>query len=441
MSELSSELPFTADQREILTHLRSIALALGIKIYLVGGVIRDHLLGKRSAPTDIDLVCVGGSAPEVIRSLRSFYPRFQATEHEKFHTAELTCPEFTIDLASARCEVYAYPGANPQVELCDLKTDLYRRDFTVNALAVELLDRAETGPIIDLYNGLGDLAQRQLRPIRLGSFAEDPRRIFRAVRFAIKCSLQLHPELRGEIIDLCASGLHDDLGGWRLKAELTYILQMGNYGFIRAILAVLEELGALRLIDRGWQISPRFSLELRRLDRWYRWFAPDQLKLPPLRLELLLRNLDTTALDQLTLSPTQIRRIETVNKLLHGLASSESPVKKFNHKSNRYRPSQIVDRFQNEDIFALILAGAITADPSLWQYFTKLRKIRPLLTGTELTELGYPRGKILGQLLNRLHQATLDGEIANKTEAIDLLAVYWQEIQPNRPLNPVAQTI
>jgi tRNA nucleotidyltransferase (CCA-adding enzyme) len=411
-----NDLPFTAYQWELLTRSRSIALALGMRIYLVGGVIRDYLLGNSTVPNDIDLVSVGGSALLIARQLRQLYPQFHYTEHPKFHTAELSCAEFTIDLASARREVYAYPSANPQVELCDLETDLYRRDFTVNALAVELLDRGGTGALIDLYDGLGDLTKKQIKPIRAGSFAEDPRRIFRAVRLGCKCGLHLSPATRAEIMELCASGLHDRLGGSRLKAELIYILQMANHRLMCRTIADLTKLGAWRLVDPQWHMSHNLSLEFRRLSRWHRWFAGPSCKLWQMGLELWLRDVDPEALAKLHLSPTQIQRITALHKLLNTLPNLGS------------KPSSIVDRLQREDIATVILAGAVTGDRNLWHYLTKLRTVKPLLSAGELQALGYPKGKLLGQLLNRLLNATLDGEIHSKTQAIELAQQYWPKL-------------
>ncbi len=386
--------------------------------------MRDWLLGKTEPPTDIDLVVEGETncAMVVARELRSHY-QTRYVEYPKFQTAELRWEEFTLDLTTARQESYPYAGANPIVRSSTLADDLWRRDFTINALAVEILPQGEMGAVVDLFGGLQDLAEGVVRPIHADSFYEDPRRIFRAVRFAVRLGFSLPPAVRAEIVQLCHSGVHDGIGGSRLLAELQYILAEGSPQRVHSICHQLCELGAWRCVAGQFQPSANLSAELRRLAKWRRWFGnPPE----PLALCVLLYPAQPDTLQKLNLSLSLMTQIQRAKRLQVDLAQLPK----------ESSPSQICDRLDQEQISTLILAGAIHPHPWLWRYFTHWRHIPPLLSGKELRSLGYPASRELGELLKAVHHATLDGQIRNKQQAIALADDYWRrklgKIMPNQ---------
>jgi len=156
------------------------AAATGYKLYLVGGMIRDLLLDQ-TPEYDYDLVVVGDAGRFAMLLKKQFGGRL--TFYPRYLTATLKLDDDTkIDLVTARREFYSKPAASPRVEASDLKDDLYRRDFTVNALACSLLP-AESGLLYDYYNGYEDLQNRLIRVFHPNSFRDDPLRIIRAVRF------------------------------------------------------------------------------------------------------------------------------------------------------------------------------------------------------------------------------------------------------------------
>jgi tRNA nucleotidyltransferase/poly(A) polymerase len=381
-------------------------------------------LGKTDPPTDIDLVVEGETncAIFIARELRTQY-QTRYVEYPKFQTAELRWSDFTLDLTTARQESYPSAGANPIVRASTLADDLWRRDFTINALAVAILPHGQTGAVIDLFGGLRDLAEGVVRPIRADSFHEDPRRIFRAVRFAVRLGFSLPPAVRTEIVQLCHSGVHDGIGGSRLLAELQYILAEGSPQRVQTICQQLWELGAWRCVAGQFQPSAGLSMELRRLAKWRRWFGdtPD-----PLALCLLLYPAPREAPTQLNLAPSAITQIQRAKQLQADLAQM----------SKESSPSEICDRLEQEQIGTLLLAGAIHPHRWLWGYLTQWRHIPPLLSGKELRSLGYPPSRELGELLKTLHRATLDGKITDKQQAIDLADDYWGtklgKIMPNQ---------
>ena len=374
-----------------------------------------------------------GSAQAGIKvaiALHKVFPESKLQIHEKFQTAELlwqdSDQDFAIDMATARREIYAYAGANPQVIATTLAEDLGRRDFTVNALAIELDPQLGIkGEVIDRFNGLTDLANKQIRAIRTDSFAEDPRRLFRAARFAVRLDLAIAPETYAEIIATTSSGLHDAIGGARLRSEMLYTLAE-----LRAshMFGLLQELGALRCIHpdlrlpddldnsfgRHWRRSQHWINLLNRLNNKTHLSIQSPIQLG---VELLISYLPyqiSTQLD-LGLTPEQKTRQIKLADLLINLQ---------NLADKSHKISEITQNLQRFDIQTVILAGS-KCEPTqrriLWHYLMKWQMVKSPLTGTDLKQLGYVTGKQMGEILQRLQWARLDGEITNKEEAIAYL--------------------
>jgi len=274
--------PFFSNQQwQMILTATEIAHSYGWEIYAVGGIVRDCLmalnqnLGQNLEPsspfTDIDLVVDGGekSGIKLAIALHQNHPEAKLQTYPKFQTALIDWTNFSLDIATARTEIYPAPGANPQVQASSIHQDLYRRDFTINALAVRIMRDKCDRQLIDLFGGCEDLANHQIRAIRAGSFAEDPRRMFRAVRFAVRFNFQIDPATQAEIQTVTASGLHDAIGGSRLKAELHYIFAQSTFkkSIKKSIemLRSLEQLGALRCVDPQIHLPQDFGLQVRRL--------------------------------------------------------------------------------------------------------------------------------------------------------------------------------
>ncbi|MGD1921535.1 MAG: CBS domain-containing protein [Pleurocapsa sp.] len=206
---------------ELLQKVTDAAQAKGWNLYLVGGGVRDVLLTDESEPLllqDIDLVVDGfhrsaddRAGVELAGVIQEMYPDVSVSIHGEFQTAALSWhkdPIFSnllIDIATARTEFYPYPTANPQVEASSIRQDLYRRDFTINALAVRLTppkrgEFSRKGDLLDFIGGLIDLEAGNIRVLHANSFIEDPTRIYRAVRFAVRLGFVIEPQTE-EYID------------------------------------------------------------------------------------------------------------------------------------------------------------------------------------------------------------------------------------------------
>ncbi len=389
---------FDSERSHILNTALKITQDRGWKIYAVGGLVRDGLIsainGSEFSPLDVDLVVDGGtkSGIEVAIALHKAFPETKLQIYEKFQTASIewsafeseSSPKFSLDIATARTEIYEYAGANPQVQASSIDRDLYRRDITINAFALEIGNIE----VIDLFGGHQDLINQKIRVIRSGSFAEDPRRIFRAVRYAVRFGFWLDPETEVEIRSVTSSRLHDRLGGSRLKAELHYIFAHDKASMM---LYWLEDLGGLRCLDPDLHLPSDFSLHLRRLKRSLKWLKSD-ITFPEAAEKLLLSYLESQELNQLS---QKLKACEF--------------------------PSEIVKVLRTYQAIALIILAVKSQRGdrrTVWTYFAKWQQLKPLLTGSDLKIMGCPEGKIMGNILSQVRNATLDGRIRTKEEAV-----------------------
>jgi tRNA nucleotidyltransferase (CCA-adding enzyme) len=424
---------FSPLQWQILLTTAQIARDRNIRAFAVGGIVRDAIVRQESKissailsfPKDIDLVFDGieQAGIKVAIALHSIFPESKLQIHEKFQTAELVWQDFAIDMATARREIYAYSGANPQVIATNLEEDLARRDFTINALAVELDPQLGiNSEVIDRFNGLTDLANKQVRAIRKHSFAEDPRRLFRAVRFALRLNLEIAPETYAEILETTSSGLHDAIGGARLRAELDYTLAETKAG---EMFKLLQTLGALRCIHPDLRLpddlTNDFARQWRRSQYWLNVLNRLENKkyaMISLGVELLLSYLPeqiSTKLD-LGLTPEQKMRQAKLIDLLINLD---------NFTSKRLKNSEITQYLQTYDTQTLILAATKCEEKlqrrSLWHYLTNWQLVKSPLNGADLKQIGYATGKQMGEILQHLRWLALDGEIQSKEDAIAYL--------------------
>ena len=275
---------------QLLPALQAIASAAGVsRLALVGGAVRDALLHDqhcdpwRDLP-DLDLV-LEGSASELAAALERHYGDQRVKDvriHDAFGTAELSFDGVLLDLAGARREHYPAPGENPVVESGSLERDLERRDFTVNAMALELSLSSDREPVLlDPHGGQVHLARRELAFLHACSVADDPTRVVRACRYAARLAFVLAPEAQQQITQTLEawpwSWTHGDPPAaappalaTRLKMELELVFEREPWP--EALIA-LQSWGALSLLDPALQGDPRM---IRRLLQAQRLQLPQQ---------------------------------------------------------------------------------------------------------------------------------------------------------------------
>ena len=371
----------------------------GQGLYLVGGVVRDLLLGQ--ANLDLDLVVEG----DAISLAQQLIPLNQGkiTTHPRFGTAKLQWDKWSVDLATARSETYAKPGALPSVKPGSIESDLFRRDFTINAMAIYLTP-SHYGELIDRYGGRDDLEHKLIRILHEKSFTDDATRIWRGLRYEQRLNFQLEPNtlklLKRDIPML------DTISGDRIRYEMECILQEE---FPEKTLRRAEELEVLAklhpsLKGNGW-LAGKFK-QARQLS------SPD---LPPvgLYLALLVYPLTTEEtkhlISYLRLPKSQAQTLRDTIDLkakLESLANSE------------LTPSSIYSLLHGYSSPAII-ANSLACDfPVARQHIRlfqdKLRYVKPVLTGNDLLRMGIAPGPRIKEILNLLHEARLDGRVTSK---------------------------
>ncbi|MEA5621882.1 CBS domain-containing protein [Nostoc sp. UHCC 0251] len=431
---------------QLLTTASQEAEKRGWHLYLVGGAVRDLLLAEATSDTlmikDIDLVVDGfhksadvGAGVELAKALQQLYPAARLEIHGAFQTAALLWhkdPELDslwVDIATARTEFYPYPAANPEVEASSIRQDLYRRDFTINAIALRLTS-PRSGELLDFFGGLLDLQAKQIRVLHPNSFIEDPTRIYRGVRFAVRFGFQIEPQTEEFIRYAINSGVYDRTSQentktpalqTRLKTELKHILEAPYW---KSALQLLDNLGALQCIHPTLKLNAELLRQLRLLERCLQRFDAEQTLIHwEMRLEALIAHLAPQYRAKVA---KNLQLQEDSIKCLQNLASAQTEVMESLPKSQS--PSQVMQLLRQYDLPMLILI-ALQNPRSLrhqiWEYLTVLANVQPLLNGNDLKKLGYKPGPQYRQILDDMLAATLDGVIKDKAEAEEFLAKHY----------------
>ncbi|MEW6579610.1 MAG: CBS domain-containing protein [Chloroflexota bacterium] len=401
-----------------------------VGLYIVGGFVRDLLLGQ---PThDLDLV-VEGDAIALVGAIRATYGG-DMRSHAQFGTAKWLLDEKVvqalggspdangwpafIDFASARREFYEQPTALPTVQRGSIKPDLYRRDFTINTLAIRLSPEP-MGELLDFYGGEQDLKDGVIRVLHSLSFVDDPTRMLRAVRLEQRLGFRIEP--RTEELIHNALGLLDRVSGDRIRHELALIL--AELQPLRA-LARLERLGILAAIHpdlhlddwvRSAFCAVRHAREhhpwpsLAQFDNWMlTTFSLFTSRLPQDELEALGRRL-------------QFSRV-----YLNHLHDARAAIALLPELSRERPPSEIVGMLEPLDEVGWLAAWAAateaTARDQIARFAGTWRYVKPRLGGRDIQALtGIKPGPVYGELLGRLRTAWLNGEIATLDEEKALL--------------------
>jgi tRNA nucleotidyltransferase (CCA-adding enzyme) len=334
--------------------------AAGDPVYLVGGAVRDLLLGRGRA--DIDLV-VEGDAAALAERLGA-----DAVSHQRFGTAKVSLDGHEVDIAGARSESYPHPGTLPVVERADLAADLQRRDFTINAMAIPLGGEPR---LIDPHGGEADLAARRLRILHDDSFVDDPTRAIRAARYASRFGFSLE---QGTAELLRASDL-TTVSSDRREAELLRLAGEENAveGFM-----LLAEWGLVEPRPGGVELAAR-AAELLLQDRWR---------------ELALRD-------------------RTLLAAALGPQRGEEALA----RARPQRPSEAVALAAPHDGVELVLARALGAE-WLDRYLAEWREVALEIDGSDLIRAGLDQGPALGRGLEEALRRKLDGEVAGRDEEL-----------------------
>ncbi|MCX8044531.1 MAG: CBS domain-containing protein [Desulfobacterota bacterium] len=403
----------------MLRDLGSTASEMGYAAYAVGGFVRDILL--RFENYDIDIVIEGDG----IAFARHFAQRhgLPVKIYRKFGTAVITQPDGSkIDIASSRLEYYERPAALPKVEWSSIKHDLYRRDFTINTLAIRLNPEC-FGELIDFFGARRDLKEKTIRVLHNLSFVEDPSRIYRAVRFEQRFDFHISKLTLQLIHNAIKLDLLHNLSGKRTFSEIVALLGEEK---VLMVIKRLHELRLLRYIHPAIQYDQQLKTLLKNTNDVLSWFT--------------LLYLDNTCETWFVYFLALIDRLQADEAM--ALSKTFSLKKKYAQAIETaktvgntilYRMAQAV-RLSNAELYDMLhgipvevclflMAKTNRAKSKQYfsHYFTKLSTARIHITGEDLIRLGIPPGRIYKRILNSVLQEVLNGRIHGKQEELQFI--------------------
>ncbi len=404
--------------RDIILLLRTIGEVAGeshCTAYVVGGFVRDLLLRVKNF--DIDVV-VEGNGIAFARKLAEHF-KGEVRTHEKFNTAVVKLPDGRkIDVATARLEYYEYPAAMPVVELSSIKLDLYRRDFTINAMAIHL-NPARFGTLVDFFNCQNDIKERRIRILHNLSFVEDPTRIFRAIRFEQRMGFTIGNHTEKLLKNAVRMNLFDRFQGGRCLNEIRLILseedpvpalrRMAGFDLLRFLRPELR-------FDRSFE---KLLGEIQKAVAWHRLLYLDEPCQP--WLVYLLAIMVQAPAEEVEAFCQRYEVPERFAQVLRREKAEGERVALFMNRSGRQlRPSEIYwllhDRSHEGLLFVMALARRKSSKKAVSLFVTTLRHVRPELRGGDLLQMGYRPGPHFGAILDHLLEARLDGQVKSRAE-------------------------
>ncbi len=396
------------DRLALVDMAARIASEEGVPLYLVGGAVRDLLLGR---PTeDLDLVVEGDA--ETLAAVIAKRMSGDVVSRSQFATVKLKVRGSSLDMVTARNESYARPGALPQIAHGTMREDLARRDFTINAMAYPL-HLGSNANLLDPHGGQGDLRHGLVRVLHDGSFVDDATRIMRAVRYEQRLGFAL--EERTESLLRRDLPMLDTISGDRLRRELLLWLQEERR---LKILARADTLGVMAAIHP--------ALAGAGASAWEAVGGGGHTSDAEVCLALLVRSLSRTdaeaIIERLRMLPGWAAVVrDTVDlreRLSELVGASESP-------------SRLYESLAPFDPAAVrgwsLAAPDAGVREALALYIDKLRHVKPLLSGRDLMQLGVPQGPAVGAMLVRLRTAKLEGAAEGRSQESDLVRDWLAE--------------
>jgi tRNA nucleotidyltransferase (CCA-adding enzyme) len=376
----------------------------GVGLYLVGGGVRDLLLGGEQV--DLDLLVEGDAlalASDVAAELNA-----RLVSHPRFGTAVVQGEGFRLDLAGARTEQYLRPGALPSVRPALLKDDLGRRDFSINAMALRLVS-PRAGEVIDPHGGRDDLARREVRVLHDGSFRDDATRILRALRYAGRLLFRVE----GHTEDLLRRDLSylDAISGARLRHEFERIACEER---VEEMLRLANRLGVAAAVHSALRVNEHGLRAAARLPRATLSHRDAVL------LCLLIAGASSPeaegAIDRLALTRRQADAVRGFLNLCRREARLARPSLRASEAVRLLaeQPSVAVEAFA-------LFAGQPLAGDRARRYLGEWRFVRPRLNGLDVEALGVPHGSQVGAVIASLREARLDGRTKDREDEVAMI--------------------
>ena len=401
---------------KILVQLGETASQLNCNAYVVGGFVRDLFLYRKNE--DIDVVIEGNG----IDFAKTFAQAFGARTHthQKFGTAVIIFPDgFKIDIASARMEYYQFPASLPVIEMSSIKMDMFRRDFTINTLAIQL-NPGKFGRLIDFFSAQKDIKDKVLRVLHNLSFVEDPTRVFRALRFEQRFGFTIG-KLTSSLIDNAVKmDFFKRLSGKRVYAELKLILKEENPA---PTILRLMDYDLLKVIHPGIKLESDLKHLLDTAKKVTDWhdllFIDEPYERWAVFLMALIRHCD----------------LQTTHEICEHLTIAPRYAKMFGeyriHAEKQLTRLEWHKRIKNADVFNLLKAfktevilymmvctGSEIAKKRISLYHTRLRNVSTTISGKDLLDMGLASGPVFSKMLQAVLEAKLNGLVKTREDEL-----------------------
>jgi tRNA nucleotidyltransferase (CCA-adding enzyme) len=394
-----------------------VASTLTCSAYVVGGFVRDLFLYR--GDEDIDIVIEGDG----IAFARRFAARIggRIHSHDRFGTAVIIYPDgLKIDVASARMEYYKFPAALPVVEMSSIKLDLYRRDFTINTLAIQL-NPDRFGVLIDFFNAQKDIKEKSIRVLHNLSFVEDPTRVFRAIRFEQRFGFGIGRLTAGLIQNAVRMDFFRQLSGRRVFNELQLILQEEDPA---SAVARLNDFNLLKVVHPTLVADKAMLTLMHSVHQVVSWH--DLLFLDESYMKWAVYFLALIHRCEKEQAQEICRRFELAPRLQRLFVESRDAAQHCLYSLARSLPaenSQVYHRlagFRTELIlFMMAAADQEKVKKAISFYFTHLRQTAIALRGKDLRQMGIPPGPTYREILDAVFDAKLNGRVKTREEELE----------------------
>lgn len=405
---------FSLKTLSLLRRVGAKAHELGMKAYLVGGTVRDILMGVHNMDIDIS---VEGDAEKLVTSWDE--PGCRTALHGRYKTGTIIFPDGEkVDVATARREFYEYAAATPTVQNSSLKQDLGRRDFTVNAMSISLSE-SDWGTLTDNFGGRADLKDKMLKILHNLSFVEDPSRVLRGIRLEQRLNMRFEDNTLRLLKSAVKGGLLECLSTTRVRAELELILKEACF---RKIVMRMQDLGVWESLFAGMYVSKSMNQRLHILEHFMKQTAKHGIDFKGMEWIVKMAVIFTdskpevrfSAMDRMNLNPNE-------REQLTRCFTKWPETEKFCSGKKTIRNSEAYTFFKDYGPVQLVYWLTCLKSPAsrrlIIEHMELWMSYKGGLTGKDLQKFGL-KGKAIGEALNQIKLAIIDGEIQNSEDEI-----------------------
>ena len=403
--------------RHLLKEIGKFGAETAQSVYVVGGFVRDLLIGRENL--DIDIVVEGDAVDFAYQLAEMWESKVHA--HHQFRTATITRLDgLKLDFVSARNETYPSPGALPSVEYSTIVEDLHRRDFSINALAMQLQPNT-FGELVDCTEGLPDLRAGRIRVLHERSFIDDPTRIFRAIRYEARYNFQIAESDQRRMLDAIKQGVLNLISGQRLRNEIDHILLEEAAPQMINRMSTFDLFGT---IHPSWKISPNFGVLWTTAGQAIKWVSA-ALPNDPINTRAILWMTLLTDVDSIEVISSRLGLESELCAKLITQAQLEHDLNALSISSKSSEVYQLLTPYPLEPIVFLLMQPNRPAwcVEKMSNYLTHLRSVQPLVTGDDLIQHGLKPSRAFSDLLWKAFAAQLDGKVSTTQEIYQFLDI------------------